>query len=185
VRWVAVAVVSTTLACLAAIGTGAIAPQVEVGTAGSGPTWFDDTLVLTVRVENQAALGTDIVGAGSSAPGVELTGVVVDTDPVGFDDLVPSPSGAPAPSLAPVTPEPGATIPDGGVTIGRGQSVDVVLRYALDCEHVASGELTVPIRLRTPLGLTRTVDATHATFWEDDAASAVDEACAARQPVPA
>jgi hypothetical protein len=157
---VAAAVVGATALSLAAVWTGAFAPMVSQAFSDQGPTWSSGMLVVAVHLENEALVGTHIVGAGRSSPGADLVGVAV------------------TPGDRQVVPEAGSTLPDAGVGLGGGQGADVVLRYEVDCDRLVASELTVPLRFRTPAGLTRTVDATHAATVDGDLAGTVAGLCA-------
>lgn len=159
VRWVAAAVVGATALSLAAVWSGAFAPMVSQTSSGQGPMWSGEMLVVSVHLENEAVVGTRIVAAGRSTPGAELVGVAV------------------TPGDRDVVPEAGSTLPDGGVVLPGGRGADVVLRYEVDCARLAAAAMTVPVRFRTPAGLTRTIDATEAATFDGNLAGTVAGLC--------
>lgn len=178
VRWLALAIVLTGALSVGAIWTGAIAPQVHIGPPGDGPTAWDGAVLVSLRVENLAAVDTRMLDAGTSGPGLDLVGVGVAPagDSVSLSDIGPIEPG-------PGAPEPGDHLPADGVDVGGGDAVHVILRYAVtDCRRAAQAELPVPVTFRTPLGISRTVDATD-DIWLGALPTLVATAC--ESPTPA
>lgn len=142
VRWLAVALTLSVSALLGTALTGALAPQVYPEVS-PGPAWAGGGRV-EVEVRNEAVASTRLVDAGEDVPGLDLVGVEVATPDGGRSELGPE----------------GVVIPGGG-------RATVVLAYDVtDCGLAAlASSHRVPLRFRTPLGLTRTLEVRHAGVW--------------------
>jgi hypothetical protein len=135
VRW-AVAVVSLIAAALvASIWFGALTPlvDVEVGSWTSEAVG-DNGATLVLEVSNEAHAGVRLVSAGGPLPGLEPIATELGS---------------------------GERLGDGNsIVLDPGETARVTLRYRVtDCAALPGDPPAIPLVLRTPLGLTRTVTA--------------------------
>jgi hypothetical protein len=135
VRWAAGVVTLVAVTMLTSIWFGALTPRVDATPrewgveVGSSPA--EPYVVLDVT--NDAHAPVRLVAAGESLPGLELTSAELTT---------------------------GERLSDRHtVTLDPGDRVSVTLRYRVtSCADVRAVPPPIPLVLRTPVGLTRTVD---------------------------
>jgi hypothetical protein len=143
VRWLAVTLVASVLLLLGAALTGAVAPQVRPEALPPGPAWAGGGQV-EIEVTNEAVTSTRLVGAGEAVPGLDLVGVDV---------------AAPDGSRSQLGP-------DGLVIPGHGRATVVLAYTVTDCGLAAlASSDPIPVRFRTPLGLTRTLEIADGGMW--------------------
>ncbi len=153
VRWAALLLVAVVVLLSMSALFGLVTPRVATREqVDSGLLRGSDDLVYAqMVVTNSAYADAELVGAGESVPGLRLTVVSMARGEPGEDDLVPA-----APSQSDDHPA--------SVTLGHGDHATVSLLWQVtDCDEVSVRPPEIPVRLRTPLGLTRTVRATTAS----------------------
>jgi hypothetical protein len=106
---------------------------------------------MAVRMTNDAWASTELAGGGESAPGLRLVATTVAT---GDDAVFPD-----AADLAAGLERDDPIAPDGPVSFGHGETATLTLVWQVtDCAVVPAHAGPIPVRLRTPLGLSRSVD---------------------------
>jgi hypothetical protein len=152
VSWASAALAATLALLLTAVAFGLITPRMSRDSWAWGvPASGSDLVRMQIRVTNDAWASTELVGGGESVPGLRLVATTV------------APGGAAAlpeaADLAAHLERDEAIVPDGSVSLGPGnQATLTVVWQVTDCASVPADPGPVPDRLRTPLGLTRTVD---------------------------
>ncbi len=147
------AILSVTLVVLVvAVMFGLITPRVGTtswswGTAPGGPALVD----VQMRLDNDAWADAQLLGGGESLPGMRL--VATTTAP---GDVAVLPDAA---EMATHLAQDDPIVPAGAVGIGPGESATLTVVWQVtDCASVPADPPPIPLRLRTPLGLDRTLD---------------------------
>ena len=134
VRWALGVVTLIAALAVASIWFGALSPRVDVQATGwSNEPGPDGQAHVTLDVHNDAHAAVRLRSVGQSLPGLDLTATELDSgERLGGDDTT---------------------------VLDSGETVTVTLRYQVtDCERVPDDPPAIPLVLRTPSGLTRTVD---------------------------
>jgi hypothetical protein len=156
-RW-ATALLAATLAFLTLGYTfGLLAPRIDTATPVDGLVPGSDDLVYAHVVVSNTTLAdggflpdTQLVDAGRSLPGLQLVSLGIKPgDTTGEQTAVDASS----------------TVEPARVPLRRGDSATVTLVWRVtDCGLVPTDPPAIPLVFRTPLGLTRTVEARAASF---------------------
>jgi hypothetical protein len=143
---------ATVALLLTAVALGPITPRLSRHSWAWGSLQPGSDLVhMQIRVTNDAWASTELVGGGESVPGLRLVATTVARG-----DAAALPEAA---DLAAHLERDEAIVPDRSVSLGPGdQATPAVVWQVTDCASVPADPGPVPVRLRTPLGLTRTVD---------------------------
>jgi hypothetical protein len=151
-RWAAGLLVATLAFLTVSFAFGLLAPRVDTWPAVNGAVPGADDLVYSrIEVTNTTPIGSGplpdarLVDGGRSVPGLRL--VSVGIEPGDAADGPPSMGSAAVDEPRPVTLEPGDTA-----------TVTLVWRVT-DCARLPIDPPPIPLVFRTPIGLTRTVDA--------------------------
>ena len=142
VRRAAAAIVAIAALAVASIWFGALSPRVDVRASGWSTEVGDDgRAYVELEVHNDAHAAVRLRAAGESLPGLEL----VATERASGERLGHGDS----------------------VELGPGETATVTLRYRLtDCDRVPDDPPAIPVTLRTPLGVDRTVDGPDGLSYE-------------------
>jgi hypothetical protein len=152
VAWASAALVATAGLLLVSVALGLFAPRASTDSwAWAALRPESDLVHMAVRMTNDAWASTELAGGGESAPGLRLVATTVATG----DDAV-SPDAA---DLAAGLERDDPIAPDGPVSFGHGETATLTLVWQVtDCAVVPAHAGPIPVRLRTPLGLSRSVD---------------------------
>jgi hypothetical protein len=151
-RWALAAVGAAVVALAAVLVIGLLSPEVEgVVSPDVAPPPGGHTASVTVRVTNSARVAVRVVGVGTPANGLR------------FEDVALVNRGSAV---------EGDPFADGRfITVGPGGEVRLRVRYVLDdCAALPPGDAAgVPVRVKSPLGVERTVTfALDGGTWADD-----------------
>lgn len=145
VRWASAPLALTVGLLVTSILFGLLAPRVSV----DGSAWglfpgTTDRVFVQITVTNHAYAPAQLAGVTESPPGLELVSTSV------------TPGDPP-----PVTTDLAIDDPTAPLALGHGESATVTVVWEVtDCRHLPADDRDLPVRLRTPLGLARTVGAT-------------------------
>lgn len=142
VRWAAVALVLTIALLVVSIDIGLLAPRVNRFVSATGTVaGTADHAFVQLTVTNEARGAIRVFGPTEAPPGLELVGTSVTRG----DSATPAlPTVAQAPSDR---------------SLGRGETATVTAVWRVtDCDLLPRDDPGIPVEVRTPLGLRRTVE---------------------------